>query len=419
MEQRDIRKRQLSARVILFVVTLTIVKAEDPVDVLQILDLQDTLDGVVTVAGFCTHRKGSEETDLALRLENKTHFSALTTQLFPDGHFPENFSILMTLKAKKMSQFFLLSIYNDQGIQQLGVEIGRSPVFLYEDQTGKPTPEEYPIFKKINLADGKWHRLAISVEGKNVTLIIDCSQQISEHLARSDNPEISTNGITVFGTRILDEEVFEGDIQQLLLSADPKAAYSYCDRYIPDCDSLLPYALRLPDPVYEEEDKEQPQLEEAENNYDYFLGAEYYTDLESVLLNSSANAEVGAENVTDHETMQEELIEESEGPFTSEYGIRHYGTDINDYFDEDYDDQWNERYGPAVRVDIQDTLKSSLKGEKGEKGAPAVIEPGMLLPGPAGPQGPQGLPGTPGLKGVRGQPGNPGQPVSVGTRSSR
>ncbi|XP_043551064.1 collagen alpha-1(V) chain-like [Chiloscyllium plagiosum] len=115
----------------------------------------------------------------------------------------------MTLKAKKMSQFFLLSIYNDQGIQQLGVEIGRSPVFLYEDQTGKPTPEEYPIFKKINLADGKWHRLAISVEGKNVTLIIDCSQQISEHLARSDNPEISTNGITVFGTRILDEEVFE------------------------------------------------------------------------------------------------------------------------------------------------------------------------------------------------------------------
>jgi len=47
-------------------------------------------------------------------------------------------------------------MYNEQGIQQLGVEVGRAPVFLYEDQHGQPTPEMYPIFKKINLADGKW-----------------------------------------------------------------------------------------------------------------------------------------------------------------------------------------------------------------------------------------------------------------------
>lgn len=62
----------------------------------------------------------------------------------------------MTLvKAKAGLQAFLLSIYNEQGVQQLGLELGRSPIFLYEDQNRKPAPEDYPLFKGVNLADGK------------------------------------------------------------------------------------------------------------------------------------------------------------------------------------------------------------------------------------------------------------------------
>lgn len=71
------------------------------------------------------------------------------------GVFPEDFSILTTVRPKSGLQSFLLSIYNEQGVQQLGVEVGRSPVFLYEDQTGKPAPEDYPLFRTLNLADGK------------------------------------------------------------------------------------------------------------------------------------------------------------------------------------------------------------------------------------------------------------------------
>lgn len=75
--------------------------------------------------------------------------------LFTDGDFPEDFSVLMTVKPKKGIQSFLLSIYNEQGIQQVGVEVGRSPVFLFEDQNGKPAPEDYPLFRTVNIADGK------------------------------------------------------------------------------------------------------------------------------------------------------------------------------------------------------------------------------------------------------------------------
>lgn len=91
-------------------------------------------------------------------LKNGLVFSKFVTAyiiFFTDGDFPEDFSVLMTVKPKKGIQSFLLSIYNEQGIQQVGVEVGRSPVFLFEDQNGKPAPEDYPLFRTVNVADGK------------------------------------------------------------------------------------------------------------------------------------------------------------------------------------------------------------------------------------------------------------------------
>ncbi|KAK2120586.1 hypothetical protein P7K49_001972 [Saguinus oedipus] len=54
-----------------------------------------------------------------------------------------------------------------------------------------------------------WHRIALSIHKKNVTLILDCRKKTTKFLDRSDHPVIDVNGIIVFGTRILDEEVFE------------------------------------------------------------------------------------------------------------------------------------------------------------------------------------------------------------------
>uniref|UniRef100_A0A4W5M8B8 Thrombospondin-like N-terminal domain-containing protein n=1 Tax=Hucho hucho TaxID=62062 RepID=A0A4W5M8B8_9TELE len=180
----------------------------DPVDVLKALDFHSSPDGVRKVTGLCAHRRGSKP-DIAFRVGKQAQISAPSMQLFPGGVFPENFSVMFTIKPKAGSQSFLLSVYNEKGVQQLGVEVGRSPVFLYEDQHGKPSPEEYPLFRSINLADGKWHRVAISVEKKIVTIIVDCKKKLSRPLKRSDGAAINTDGITVFGTRILDEEVFE------------------------------------------------------------------------------------------------------------------------------------------------------------------------------------------------------------------
>ncbi|XP_078061499.1 collagen alpha-1(V) chain-like [Mustelus asterias] len=245
--------------------------AADPVDVLQVLQFNRLPEGVRTTSGFCPKRKSVSSADVAYRISKKAQISAPTKQLFPGGtRFPEDFSIMALVKPKAGNQAFLLSIYSEQGMQQVGVELGRSPVFLYEDHSGKPAPEDYPIFGGINLSDGKWHRLAISVQKKKITMIFDCKKTVTKPLPRSNKPIIDTKGIVVFGTRILDEEVFEGDIQQLLISSDPRAAYDYCQHYSPDCDTPLPDY-----PQSQEPSAKEYYYDEDYEYYDYY--SEFHT----------------------------------------------------------------------------------------------------------------------------------------------
>uniref|UniRef100_A0A8C9RJK9 Laminin G domain-containing protein n=1 Tax=Scleropages formosus TaxID=113540 RepID=A0A8C9RJK9_SCLFO len=227
---------------------LVLVLDSEPADLLKILDFHSLPEGVTKTTGFCAQRKSSKGPDVAYKVSKEAQLSAPTKQLYPSSGFPEDFSILTTVRPKKGIQAFLMSIYNSQGIQQLGMEVGRSPVFLYEDHMGKPGPEDYPLFRGINLADGKWHRVAISVHKQTITMILDCKKKISRDLGRSPHPVIDTKGILVFGTRILDEEVFEGDIQQLMIVADHRAAYDYCEHYSPDCEVPVPDVPQSQDP---------------------------------------------------------------------------------------------------------------------------------------------------------------------------
>lgn len=63
---------------------------------------------------------------------------------------------MATVRAQKGTRSFLLSVYDAQGVQQLGLEVGQSPVFLYEDHQGRPAPGLHPVFTEVDLADGKW-----------------------------------------------------------------------------------------------------------------------------------------------------------------------------------------------------------------------------------------------------------------------
>uniref|UniRef100_G3TUP1 Laminin G domain-containing protein n=1 Tax=Loxodonta africana TaxID=9785 RepID=G3TUP1_LOXAF len=423
-----------------------------PADLLKVLDFHNLPDGITKTTGFCATRRSSKGPDVAYRVTKDAQLSAPTRQLYPASAFPEDFSILATVKAKKGSQAFLVSIYNEQGIQQIGLEMGRSPVFLYEDHTGKPGPEDYPLFRGINLSDGKWHRVALSIHKKNVTLVLDCKKRTTKFLDRSDHPIIDVNGIIVFGTRILDEEVFEGDIQQLLFVADHRAAYDYCEHYSPDCDTAVPDTPQSQDPNPDEylpnneyplpvqiglmsqgpeprpllqtqesagenfkyireeltlppteaptvpETREGPGKEDDPGigDYDYVPSEDYYTPSPYEDINYGEGIEnpdqptdpgpaaefptstEATTNVSSPALSPEEGKDDFDGEFTEET-IKNLDENYYDpYFDPTISPS---EIGPGMPAN-QDTVYEGIggpRGEKGQKGEPAIIEPQALF----------------------------------------
>ncbi|EDL82007.1 procollagen, type XI, alpha 1, isoform CRA_d [Rattus norvegicus] len=462
----------ISTLVLTFLFQAREVRGAAPVDILKALDFHNSPVGISKTTGFCTSRKNSKDPDIAYRVTEEAQISAPTKQLFPGGIFPQDFSILFTIKPKKGTQAFLLSLYNEHGIQQLGVEVGRSPVFLFEDHTGKPTPENYPLFSTVNIADGKWHRVAISVEKKTVTMIVDCKKKITKPLDRSERSIVDTNGIMVFGTRILETDVFQGDIQQFLITGDPKAAYDYCDHYSPDCD-LTSKAAQAQEPHIDEKKKSNYTKKKRtlatnskkKSKMSTTPKSEKFASKKKKRNQATAKAKLGVQaNIVDDfqdynygtmETYQTESPRRVSGSnepnpveegFTEEYltgedydvqrnisedilygnkGIDGRDSDLlvdgdlgeYDFYEyKEYEERTttspNEEFGPGVPAETDFTETSinghGAYGEKGQKGEPAVVEPGMLVEGPPGPAGPAGLMGPPGLQGPSGLPGDPG-----------
>lgn len=103
----------------------------------------------------------------------------------------------------------------------------------------------------------RWHRIALSVSKKNVTLLLDCKKKMTRALPRSNNAEVDTNGITVFGARLLDEEVFQVRDKANVLSRhihspplpSPFQETSSGSEWLFQCTLSLPLHFRMYDEI--------------------------------------------------------------------------------------------------------------------------------------------------------------------------
>ena len=70
-----------------------------------------------------------------------------------DG-FPRDFSIVSVFKTKKDLGGYLLTVYNENSREVMGLEIGEQFTFLYEDTEGRPGHGASPKFD-FRLNDGE------------------------------------------------------------------------------------------------------------------------------------------------------------------------------------------------------------------------------------------------------------------------
>ncbi|XP_067833610.1 collagen alpha-1(V) chain-like, partial [Heptranchias perlo] len=109
---------------------------------------------------------------------------------------------------------------------------------------------------------------------------------------------------------------------------------------------------------------------------------------------------IPGQGATNEDSFFEEKITEENPNYFDEYEV---------YYD--YEDKVTESElgpgSPAITgTDYGRT--NGVRGEKGQKGEPAIIEPGMLIEGPPGSEGPPGRPGHSGPLGPPGPVGDPG-----------
>lgn len=73
---------------------------------------------------------------------------------FSDG-FPEDFSIIATVRPDEGVEGKIFSMYNDITAQEImSISVGEGPQFLYRDIYNLPSPESCPRFD-ITLNDGQ------------------------------------------------------------------------------------------------------------------------------------------------------------------------------------------------------------------------------------------------------------------------
>lgn len=137
----------------------------------------------------------------------KEFLTNFSWQVFSEG-FPTDFSIITVLKSSKdFSRVPVFSIYNQESEETLVLYVGSEIAVVYQDTQGNLNDDSLISFE-ANTNDLEWHRIGISFKGDSVTVIFDCSKQITKKLPRSANPKLATDGLVFMGVQLDEEEEY-------------------------------------------------------------------------------------------------------------------------------------------------------------------------------------------------------------------
>ncbi|XP_028968456.1 collagen alpha-1(XI) chain-like [Galendromus occidentalis] len=216
---------------------------EGTIDLLDIVDLYQPRAGVSVCSGICEARPAFIENGTAMYVGPDTAYTITSAQLIgPAQNWPlmllNDFSILMTLRPEKGASGVLFSIFDDGLDQRVSFSISDySASFVAR---GPNNSTSVARFDNCVLNDGSWHRVALSVKGDSVVLIRDCDEQFTSPLLRPRKAEPINALITVARGANELQNSYKGDIQQLVFSPTPEAAYEMCSLFMPSCRLPIP-----------------------------------------------------------------------------------------------------------------------------------------------------------------------------------
>ncbi len=144
----------------------------------------------------------SQSRSTAYTFLSSADISVPTFKIFRN-QFPQEFSILMTIKPKEMNNGYVLTVLDFSGNVRLGVQVGKDVVFVYGDYRD-PQQFRFPT----DITDGAWHQLSIKVQGEIMTFRLDCSYAATRPLKNHDTLSIPINSVISIGKPVIEKDGF-------------------------------------------------------------------------------------------------------------------------------------------------------------------------------------------------------------------
>uniref|UniRef100_A0A673H2G5 Thrombospondin-type laminin G domain and EAR repeats a n=1 Tax=Sinocyclocheilus rhinocerous TaxID=307959 RepID=A0A673H2G5_9TELE len=180
--------------------------------------------------------------------------------------FPAEFSIVATVKVShtrmKKNEYLFAVVKEDVDQLLLGMRFSKEKVHLiYQGSMGRKRLS----FKRIRLADNRWHSMVLSISGHHATLTLDCGIPLELVHKQPFPSDLSTDGSRFhIGSRRKWKGLFSGLLRQLVLLPGSDATPRVCPSFkpslvelsIPTILSNLPVKSQLNDvllPPYETE----------------------------------------------------------------------------------------------------------------------------------------------------------------------
>uniref|UniRef100_A0A8C7IMM9 Collagen type XXII alpha 1 chain n=1 Tax=Oncorhynchus kisutch TaxID=8019 RepID=A0A8C7IMM9_ONCKI len=342
-----------------------------------------------------------------------------TEDVFPQG-LPDEYAFVTTFKFRKTSRredWYLWQIFDKYGIPQVSIRLDGENKAVEYNAVGLTKDAVRAVFKNEevdNLFDRNWHKIALSVEAKAVSLYLDC--KLIQTLPIGDREDIDIHGKTVIGKRLYDSVPIDFDLQRMIIYCDSKHAEleTCCDLPTGPCPKKVvteapPIEIPTPTPAREEQQR-GPQAV----NCSCPAGERGEIGVPGVAGPKGEKGDTGALGAAGPSGLKGAKGET--GKVISVKGDRGEKGDLGRRGTSGDEGSKGEK-GTSGAAGLAG--KDGSKGERGESG----LAGDQGLPGPLGPkgiEGDSGLPGSSGPKGVGGAkgidgfPGKPGVPGKDG-----
>lgn len=205
------------------------------IDVTRELDLANTTTGVAQVPGLYNNSKAYLFQDVERRIEATPHTTKKMIQLLRNK---SEFTVIATIQQKVLTSGVILSIHqSDLRYFELESSGQRDEIRYHYSFNGRSRTEVFPY----RLADGLWHRIALSVSASRLLLHVDCNR-IYERVI--DTPQsVLTPGTSVWlGQQNARHGLFKGILQDVKIILMPNGYVMQCpdlNRTCPTCSDFL------------------------------------------------------------------------------------------------------------------------------------------------------------------------------------